>query len=472
MTQLYWNCFSEPASLPERVDCLCVINQDTQPQHIVSSIGTASAAIIISTHAPFPEEIDEIASKLPKASLTWRTMSSLLDDNLMETCDDLAIAACSDPPTSSEFMLESRRFRNFEACKALAKSSRWERCIVDDGLGIVPDAWPDAARFPKKKGENSSLLARLRHRIASLGDLCRFELVEHNGETYVFVGPTRRLKLREGTKVRTERIGLLSALARGAGSGFEQRILSGALKAVSEKVGKPLTVCTTVHAYLPWFLDSSPQIRVFVDGLHTPNYPVSYGASYRGATIVAREDCDRQWFEKCGCRVIDAPAFIEPEPPAQLPADSRPIRTIGLMLNHAGDWTALIDRSDTDFTILEFVKAARQSGLEFRIRLHPTMATEEHEGMRSMHRVREWIEHLNIPNLSLSSGSLDEDIEWSDCVVSEYSNVLVDCLKQGKACIALNPTNRRSFLAYLEPDLPTVSDAEGILLAISDLTSE
>jgi hypothetical protein len=136
------------------------------------------------------------------------------------------------------------------------------------------------------------------------------------------------------------------------------------------------------------------------------------------------------------------------------------------MLNHAGDWSALIDRSDTDLAVMAFVEAAvLLPQFIFRVRPHPTMAIVEHEGIHSRERLCKWIIDLKLPNLEFSHSSLEEDIDWTDCCVSEYSNVLIDCMKLGKACIALNPTNRRNFLKHLEPlGLHVVHDGAGLAL--------
>ena len=39
---------------------------------------------------------------------------------------------------------------------------------------------------------------------------------------------------------------------------------------------------------------------------------------------------------------------------------------------------------------------------------------------------------------------------WADFLVSEYSNENIEGIKRCKFCAALNPTNRRNFLAFLD----------------------
>jgi hypothetical protein len=121
------------------------------------------------------------------------------------------------------------------------------------------------------------------------------------------------------------------------------------------------------------------------------------------------------------------------------------------VLNHAGDWTALINRSDTDILIEAFVNLAKQNrNLNFIIRCHPTMIHPLHEGINSINRIKEFIEWVNLKNLSVSTASLSEDISRGDLFISEYSQVLIDILQNGKLGIIANLTNRRSFMIDYE----------------------
>jgi len=116
-------------------------------------------------------------------------------------------------------------------------------------------------------------------------------------------------------------------------------------------------------------------------------------------------------------------------------------------LNHAGDWTAVINRSDTDDLVVVAVELARRSpDVVFRVRLHPTMNHPAHEGVRSSHRMTEFVRGVNLANLHVSTQPLDEDLRWCDLCLSEYSQVLLDALRSGKLGLSLNVTKRRSFM--------------------------
>jgi hypothetical protein len=100
---------------------------------------------------------------------------------------------------------------------------------------------------------------------------------------------------------------------------------------------------------------------------------------------------------------------------------------------------------------MNFIYAASKlPNLNFKIRFHPTMANAKHDGAQSLKRYLGWIGELNLPNITVSSDKLDIDLDWSDCLVSEYSNVLLEGAALGKFCVALNATNRRNFIEHMQ----------------------
>ena len=121
-----------------------------------------------------------------------------------------------------------------------------------------------------------------------------------------------------------------------------------------------------------------------------------------------------------------------------------------LVLNHAGDWTALVNRSDTDILVEAFANLARaRPDKEFIIRAHPTMAQAAHEGVNSIERLADFVTKATA-NLSLSRAALSDDLTRGDLYLSEYSQVLLDVWAAGKLGAAVNLTGRRSFMADYE----------------------
>jgi len=470
-------CFDSIEGFPERVDALFIVHQDILPGRISSLVEEKrfKTLIVVSSHAPFPDEFETFRKAASPTQVWWTPMSRLLTDSEMERCDERAVSELGREGRRMDvgpFLRRSRYLRNEAACRNLAGKVGWSHCFSANGLGIVPEAWTDSVSFglpiPLKKKDGlrgwawladwfkhppasrrKTWLSRFAYRVFHRPGSHGIEIVEDGRECFVFLdGATRRLRFRQGVRLHRW---------EGAGRRFSTESDTMVLCRLAKKAlwtfrDQNARVASTVHGFAPWMLEQFPEVRVFVDGLHPPNYPVSYGAAYRGATIVSREDCDRSWFEKCGCKVLPPATILAPEHPYGNPRIVPPFRTVCLMLNHAGDWSALIDRSDTDLAVMEFASTAeRLPGLKFRIRAHPTMTLPEHEGTNSYIRLQDYVGKSGLKNLEFSQGTLDEDISWCDICVSEYSNVLVDCLKNDMMCIALNPTNRRNFLEHLAP---------------------
>ena len=478
MNNSFVTCFDKISTIPDTVDALFVINQDVTPEQISSIVGShkLERLIIVSTHAPFPSEHNNFVTLLEPARVWWFPMSWLLSDTEMEGCDDRAVAELAVDSTGridmGVFLKRSRFLRNELAASNLTQHSHWNSCYATEGIGVVGKAWPSSIPLSTLQQPielQRSLLKRLMDRFARMRSIPKIQVVENESEFYAFLGSIHRLRFRSDVRIRELKASLWSLFRLESKIFTLKRLVK---RAASESAGKSFVVATTVHNFSPWMLEAFPDLRVFVDGLHSPNYPISYGAAYRGAVVVSREDCDRLWFEKCGCTVLPPPQILVPELNYGDPCSTGAIRNICLILNHAGDWSAIIDRSDTDLAVMAFAAAAAKAPqFNFRIRLHPTMAMLEHEGVNSCERIIRWIKNLNLPNMELSTSTLDEDITWTDCCISEYSNVLVDCMKAGKTCIALNTTNRRNLLEHLEPlGLRTVHNGDEIVDLLIELS--
>jgi hypothetical protein len=463
---------ADPAGLPAEADMLVVIHQDVALEAIAELARAQAAAslIVVTTHAFFPEEEERLRALCAPGQLWWLPMSWLLTDGQMEACDDRAVATLSARGGRIDVggvMALSRRLRNEAAAERLRRQVHWRSAFAAQGLGIVAEVWTDAPPIavpePSAGAEHKPLIARM-HEAATV------EIVEAFGQRHIFMGSASRLRFHHDAKRHVCQPPLATAIGRGQGLRLMRRLTTGAVAAARR--GTDAKAATTIHQYAPWMAEAFPDLLIFVDGLHQPNYPVSYGAAFRDLHVVSREECDRIWFEKCGAIVLPPAPILAPERPYGNPSKPRPVRNICLMLNHAGDWTALVDRSDTDLVVMEFVDAARRlPHLCFRVRPHPTMAMPEHEGVHSRERLEAWVRGQGLANLDISSGGAEEDLAWADLCVTEYSNMLVDCMKADMACLALNPTNRRNLLAHLGPrGLAEVKDGRSLADFIGTLS--
>jgi CDP-glycerol glycerophosphotransferase (TagB/SpsB family) len=168
---------------------------------------------------------------------------------------------------------------------------------------------------------------------------------------------------------------------------------------------------------------------------------------------------DNQWFSRNGKRTLKLPSVIRKESMSEVVSTGE-VHVIVALLNHAGDWSALINRSDTDRLVAAVVKLAREfPHKRFIIRLHPTMIHKHHEGVHSIQRIRSYVQWVRLANLSVSEVELQEDFERGDVFISEYSQTVIDAATMGKRIVIANFTGRRSFMScYEEIGFPQVSD--------------
>ena len=123
------------------------------------------------------------------------------------------------------------------------------------------------------------------------------------------------------------------------------------------------------------------------------------------------------------------------------------VETIILSLNCGGDWSAIVNRSDTDLLIAAFMELAHQYlDKTFIIRPHPTLPFKEHEGEHALERMQDFIDFTGLKNVSISNVTLEQDWERGDLFISEYSLSVIDAIKLGKLGLFANLTNRRSYI--------------------------
>ena len=126
------------------------------------------------------------------------------------------------------------------------------------------------------------------------------------------------------------------------------------------------------------------------------------------------------------------------------------VRNVCLTLNHAGNWSSLISRADTDGLIIEFVQMSKKyEEINFIVRLHPNSNSLKGEGLGWTQRIQKIIRLNNLSNLELSNRTLEEDWAKADLFISEYSLSAVEALRLGKYVMFINLTKRRSFVRDL-----------------------
>ncbi|MGC2855630.1 hypothetical protein ACM64Y_09145 [Novispirillum sp. DQ9] len=425
--------------------------------------------LVVTSHEMFPAEI----ATLTDAGLSGDVVSfaTLLSDQAQEDCDELASASllsCLNQPLMqaryvSEFMAQSQRLKNEAILRLLTPFLEGAAIRHVAGIGVAGEVW-------KRAGSRAIPVSALPDPPYP-GGPSRLTIVSAANETAVFLSSVSRLRISEGTTVTV--------------LPFPENFFDIATSAPSEARGRIFRLvkdiapagwrlATTIHGYSPWMASLAPFIEIFVDGYHPPNYPRSYLDGFApGAVFRTNDAVSAQWFTRHGRQVRGSSLVEAPFIPAPVSSPARPRRVI-FALNHAGDWSSLINRSDTD----RLVKAAEQLAralpeMEVIVRAHPTMAYSPHEGSGSLQRLRTFIDDQALPNLELSDATLEEDFARGDIFISEYSQVLIDAWRRGKLGLVANFSGRRSFLqAYEDLGFPGVQDGQDMIREVETMTTQ
>ncbi|MEQ9423195.1 MAG: hypothetical protein RJQ09_02165 [Cyclobacteriaceae bacterium] len=404
----------------------------------------------ISTHQLFDYEKKRIREKIGY-SCDFITFADLLSEEDLIECDKLSTEACLNAMYSkstyvTKFQEKSIYLKN-EKVYSKIKRVGFKKIYYVDGLGISGKLWArkGGVNLSKRINQRKNFLRKIVD-----GAKRQFSITPNSNGNYIdeifqinaksnhyyFIGKPNRLRFKQGT--------ILEKVA-----------------AIPEKGIR----CTTIHNYQPSDDAISKELRVFIDGFHPSNYSRSYLDSYdRSCTFVPRTPFDNKWFKKFNLTTIPPPEFVEPEFFTVIDEIGLKPETVILILNHAGDWSSLINRSDTDILIEAFTNIAYcYPQKNFIIRPHPTMEHSEHEGSNSLRRIFEFVDQLNLENLRVSTEDLKCDLDRGDVFLSEYSQTLLDVFKMGKIGIAVNLTNRESFMRdYEELGFLSANSSEGV----------
>lgn len=429
-----WSATVYVMNEPKTPVWLFVIDIRTAPTLLAETVRDSSCrqAVVLTSHAPYPSEINAFKIALAHMPVHFVTMAELFDDSDLAALDAettrelLAQHSAWEPYTERYERLVTRK-KNTVALDFLRKKYAFSRFFCTAGPGIDTSFWAQqGARILSKP----DVLGRLKRTLPAkairwLRNRLRRpprvgSLIEDNGRRYLFLCSIRRLKLRPGTVVRKS--------------------------LVRDTIFEADVIATTLHDHTDSVHRLGRLVCVFADGFLPSNYPRSFLDAYGPAEFVSNEPFALRWFKSCGMRVATAPEFI-----AQAhfsPAICRrEIRTVIALLNHAGDWSALVHRSDTDVMVMALVELARAiPDLQFVLRIHPTIDHPRHEGLGARARIGAFVAGSSLPNLSISHETFDADLARGDFFLSEYSATLLDVWRAGLPGLAVNLTRRRSFM--------------------------
>ncbi len=455
--------------LPEAAayDRALIVNQNLPVAELAAQCRRATGrALVVTSHELFPDERAALGGDVDVMAF-----NDILDDTLQAECDARAtacLAPCLDQAAvrdryPHEFMAISTRLKNEALRRALASRLAGARVCHVAGLGIHDAAW--------RASGSEALSVSPAPDAPSSAPTPALNLVHDETEAAVFVSPVGRLRFAAGVRVL--------ALDWPAGlAGLAVRDPSAARRAVHDAIaphveGRTWRIATTVHGYAPWMRTLAPFIEIYVDGYHPPNYPRAYFDYYPPTALIRTNDpVSVRWFADNGATVAPAPLLA----PVTLapPIPPQPSGPVVFALNHAGDWSALINRADTDRLVMAAARLAEERpDIEVVVRPHPTMSMSPHEGTGALERLRRFIADAARPNLSLSLQSLETDFARAQILVSEYSQVLIDAVRRGTLGLAVNLTGRRSFLREWEAlGLPATDEVPIMIAAISRMLAD
>ena len=429
----------EPVDTPEtqKPDAIFVVHRGTPTDAMIHCCRQAGCArvLLLTPHEVFAFERRALAAVLVPTTVEFATLADLFNDADLAAIDDATTRELQGRRASAWNYIEAYEHlaaekKNRAARERIVARRPGTPVLVDEGLGVIAAAWrgeraSQVRRRPFSfwlhEGGRGVWLAHLRQRCQRPPR----EVLRMRDEKadYFFLSSLRRLPLVPGAQPEPVPIAELRADSR-----------------------HPKFAAVALHDYQPWMLGLGRPLRVFVDSFLPSNYPRSYLDGYGNAEFMCPDPISSRWIEGHGYTVRKPPAFIQPARfvPAVAPTA---LRVVVLLLNHTGDWAALINRSDTDRLLMGFggVAAARPE-LQFVIRPHPGAEHPRHEGIGALARIGAFVRESGLANLSVSTESLARDLERGDFFVSEYSATLLEAWRRGKIGTAANLTGRRSLM--------------------------
>ncbi len=463
-------------------EALFVIHQDADLEKIRCIIQKRKFRhiFVLTTHLLLGKEQQAIEKLAPRVRTA--TLASLLTDAEMADCDrratDKLLLRLKNRHIQrtymGHFINESLWYKNALALDKLKSKRHFFAVYYSPGLGIHSRFWAGSGgksletAYGRFKKHTLPIYGRKIRNILKKRNCCT---ICHNGKCYLFVSTMARLRFSGEIPAQEKKISRITWLLM-AFAGNRGRCVFRNRARRETPDGHPLILCTTIHNYVHTLAETGLPLLIFVDGHHPSNYPRTYIDMYTQGRFVVRNMIAETWFRKHGKEAIKPPSFMDSAQMVHVRTNVvRSLNHILLALNHAGDWSALINRSDTDLLVEAFSRLAQSfPDIQFTVRPHPTMATFEHEGKNAINRIHTFVRETGFPNLIVSENALSADLQKTQLVLSEYSQVLIDAYHRGNLGLVVNLTGRRSFMQDYEAyGFPAVYSETELTAWIKDL---
>jgi|GEM_PF-897168 hypothetical protein len=487
---------------------LIVVNQDTSFDIIQRSVQAMEFVdiVLLSTHKYFYTEKIKMQNLSSGKNFIFIYFGEFFSDEEMLEYDGVTFQSLDinaknhweGPRQHKKVMVYLRNMRiHEELIKSydIGQIFYWATLVETHNLGISHRYWKGTTAkrlvpnykhhlnkrivFSLKKLKGFEALGQTIFRFCQKMSSRTLFLVDFGNEYFLFHS-LRRLHFKENTKIMEVQFNPMQHLSLRKGNKRDD-IFERFVKHIAKEICLPVHWSTALHEYprLREFVDA-PKIPLFIfeDAFRPSNYPeFVYSKMYFLGKMVVRDMYDYAYFKGSGKEVI------KPYGPLKISyfnIDKAKIDIVDgpnvviLSINHTGDWTWLINRSDTDKLIENFAFLAEENpALKFIIRPHPTMDTAIAEGINSIKRIEEFVNDCKLDNISVSDVTMDEDWERGDIFISEYSLSVLDAMRRGKLGFFMNPTSRRSFVQdFIDIGFPHTSSLEEMSLMLKSMIEQ
>jgi hypothetical protein len=438
------------------IDILYVFNSNMTSSDLILFIKNTnkSSYVFLTTHHLFDKEIEILNIQFPNKTIINIDFVNYIDEKQMQSFDDEAFKmSFKDKYFNNKlFKYLSLKNKNEYIKNKILKEYKFTDIYSENTLGLTQETWVNCDDEPKKKiSFFKDLFLKI---VRAFTKTVTINILKYKGYEFLFFGNIDRMR------------NIDNAL-------FLQKNYNYLIFLFLLKLGyfKSFLVCFNKHNYDENLIKFSNQdIFMLVDGYLPPNYPQSSIELFRNITVVSDTYHGTEWFKRYNIS-IRSPFPFQKATYFNEVKISYNINKVILLMNHTGDWTSLINRSDDDILIESFCKLASNfKNIEFIIRLHPTAIHELHNGKEYNNRIANYIQMLNLKNLSISTKNLATDLKRGDLFVSEYSATLLDAISLGKLGVIANITKRRNFMQeFVDLGFIHVEKFEDLFTLISKL---
>lgn len=432
----------------------------------------ADKALILSTHHLFDIERNEILDKVSVTDITFKTFVDFITEEEMTYCDieaDSLVLSKYGSRTMQQLMeyyQNIKRLKNEIILKNVKKTYPASNIfLLSEDLGIEKNVWTEegAKDFAKPPEQVKYKVSRTKGGMATIKDL--YSVIENGPNKILFGHKISRAKQYLDPNLKVRAINF-----------FEACLIHRLVKNKKNTLFfKPFShIATSPHSFSAEVYEISRKLKlpfIFLqDGFLPTNYTSNYLSYYPNIDEYwTWGNLTKQYFEKLGIKSRKSNIYNDVKLPL-INEEKLDIKNIVVLTSGSGDWTALKNRSDEDRMFEIFIKFA-QKHPEYNInyRPHPLWVHQEHQGVNSINRLCEIVEKLNLNNLQISANvqkegkdlnnnftlskqfvSVNEEIEQSDIVIGDHSQVLITAATMGKVFLSINAAGRESFFKCYE----------------------